>query len=114
MLTLQGLSVHDLQHLLSFVENPQPLAMTVWTITGGNPYFVHQYLENMVLEGTLLQASGSWKYLQHALGASSQLVSVVDFLVSKIRLVRPTTQVLLMVASCLFHRTTLSPKNVDV
>jgi len=102
-LTLPGLSVVDLQHLLRFVDNPQPLAMTVWRVTGGNPYFIRQFLENMILEGTLCQESPQWKYKPQALACSIQLGDVVDLLVSKIRLVKPVTQALLMLASALGH-----------
>jgi len=103
-LSLKGLCVNDVHHWLRFVEQPQPLVTTVWTITGGNPYFTRQYLESMVLEGTLFRESESWKYQPQALVASSsQLGSVLDLLVAKIRLVKPVTQTLLVLTSALGH-----------
>jgi len=97
-------SVVDLQHLLRFVQHLQPLAMMAWTVTGGNPYFSRKLVENMVLEGTLFpQESGNWKYKPQSLVATSQLGNVVDLLVSKIRLLKSDTQVLLVVASALGH-----------
>jgi predicted ATPase len=90
-----------------------PLARLVLEKTGGNPFFVIQFLKMLRQEGFLKfdYAERRWRYRIEDIAGASMTDNVIDLMTRKIRRLSPTSQRALTLASCiggLFDRNTLA------
>lgn len=101
----------DLSHVRQMIheslhcepERVQPLARLVHDKTGGNPFFVIQFLQTLV-EGDLLtfdHASGQWRWDIDLIHAEGYTDNVVDLMIGKLSRLPPGTQNALQQLACL-------------
>ncbi|KFE61996.1 trifunctional serine/threonine-protein kinase/ATP-binding protein/sensor histidine kinase [Hyalangium minutum] len=106
-LRLEPLSFEDVQQLvadtlpgagLAVVE---PLAALARAKTGGNPFFLLQFLLTLNQDGLLVRTpDGTWRWNAEAVRAKGYSDNVVDFMVGKLRQLPTDTQHLLRLAAC--------------
>ncbi len=78
-----------------------PLAALVHERTGGNPFFLLQWMVTLNQDGLLVRTPGTgWRWDSEAIRARGYSDNVVDFMVGKLRQLPPTTQHLLRQAAC--------------
>ena len=78
-----------------------PLAGLVHQKTGGNPFFVVQFLRSLADEGLLFADARGWSWDLDAVGRLQAIDTAVDLMLGKIRRYPPRSQELLRLASCL-------------
>ena len=93
-----------------------PLSALVREKTGGNPFFLLQFLLTLHQDGLLVRTpEGGWRWDAEGVRARGYSDNVVDFMVGKLRQLPPGTQHLLRLAACvgnvfsLQHAGTSSP-----
>ncbi len=81
----------------------EPLARLIDRKTGGNPFFVIQFLKTLEREGLLTRDAGHprWTFDMDAIAAAGMTDNVVDLMARKIRRLSPGAQNTLMFASCI-------------
>ncbi len=81
----------------------QPLAELVLRKTGGNPFFVHQFLRNLHAEQLIKfdPRRGRWLWDLQAIEAAGVTDNVVDLMVAQIARLGPTTSQTLQLAACM-------------
>jgi predicted ATPase/signal transduction histidine kinase len=106
-LQLAPLSLEDVQRLVmdalpgAGAELVQPLAALAREKTGGNPFFLLQFLLTLNQDGLLARtAEGTWRWDAEGVRTRGYSDNVVDFLVGKLRQLPPETQHLLRLAAC--------------
>ncbi|ATB37243.1 histidine kinase [Cystobacter fuscus] len=78
-----------------------PLSELVHEKTGGNPFFLLQFLVTLSQDGLLVRSPGQgWRWDAEGVRARGYSDNVVDFLVGKLRQLPPGTQHLLRLAAC--------------
>ncbi len=84
------------------LEEVQPLAELVMKKTGGNPFFVNQFLKTLYAENliTLERESHSWQWDIGEIEAQNITDNVVDLMVGKLKKLPASTQQVLRLASC--------------
>eukprot|EP00026_Physarum_polycephalum_P000057 Phypoly_transcript_00057.p1 GENE.Phypoly_transcript_00057~~Phypoly_transcript_00057.p1 ORF type:complete len:2589 (+),score=470.61 Phypoly_transcript_00057:138-7904(+) len=84
-------------------EKAAPLSLLINKKTGGNPFFVGQFLKT-ITHDKLVQfnyKTREWEWSLDQLRAMQYTENVVDFMVAKIRKLSPEVQHVLQLASCL-------------
>ncbi|MDY7225328.1 trifunctional serine/threonine-protein kinase/ATP-binding protein/sensor histidine kinase [Hyalangium rubrum] len=106
-LKLEPLSLQQSEQLVTdtlpgaTAEVVAPLAALVHEKTGGNPFFLLQFLGTLNQDGLLVRAPGSgWQWDVEKVRAKSYSDNVVDFMVGKLRQLPADTQHLLRLAAC--------------
>ena len=81
----------------------QPLAQWICSKTGGNPFFVREYLKDLHTQGLLTFApeSNGWTWDMQAIAAATLSDNVVSLLQNKLRTRPPEETRLLSLAACL-------------
>ncbi|MDC0710154.1 trifunctional serine/threonine-protein kinase/ATP-binding protein/sensor histidine kinase [Stigmatella sp. ncwal1] len=78
-----------------------PLSEMARAKTGGNPFFLFQFLLTLHHDGLLVRApGGSWEWDAEAVQARGYSDNVVDFMAGKLRQLPEVTQHLLRLAAC--------------
>ncbi|HET7220908.1 MAG TPA: sigma 54-interacting transcriptional regulator, partial [Vicinamibacterales bacterium] len=85
------------------VDEVQPLAVLILQKTGGNPFFVIQFLRTLQHEGLFRfdSASGAWTFRMDAIAAAGMTDNVIDLMTRNIRKLSPQAQRLLTLAACI-------------
>ncbi|WP_309895452.1 AAA family ATPase [Archangium sp.] len=79
----------------------EPLSALAREKTGGNPFFLLQFLLTLHQDGLLVRTSeGVWHWDAEAIRARGYSDNVVDFMAGKLRQLPPGTQHLLRLAAC--------------
>jgi predicted ATPase/signal transduction histidine kinase len=106
-LQLQPLSREDIQKLVTDTlpgaapETIQLLAALAQEKTGGNPFFLLQFLLTLNQDGLLVRTpEGTWSLDAEGVRAKGYSDNVVDFMVGKLRQLPMATQQLLRLAAC--------------
>ncbi|GAB4109371.1 MAG: AAA family ATPase [Roseiflexaceae bacterium] len=110
-IALHGLAPHDVVALLSDtlrseVQRVEPLAHLLIAKTGGNPFFMNQFLSAMADEGLLsfdIEA-GEWRWDLPRISQHGLTDNVVELMANKIRRLADTTQDVLKLAACIGNR----------
>jgi predicted ATPase/signal transduction histidine kinase len=100
----------SLEHIQSLVADTLPgaggaivgpLAALAREKTGGNPFFLLQFLRTLNQDGLLARtAEGSWRWDVEGVRAKGYSDNIVDFMVDKLRQLPAGTQHLLRLAAC--------------
>lgn len=116
--TLGPLALPDLVALVADTlhaspAQAEPLARIVQAKTGGNPFFVIQFLRGLEREGHLRfdDAENRWTYTAEALAQAPLADNVIDLMTRAIRRLPPKAQYALTLAACIgnrFDRATLA------
>ncbi|MCY1074260.1 trifunctional serine/threonine-protein kinase/ATP-binding protein/sensor histidine kinase [Archangium lansingense] len=78
-----------------------PLASLVQEKTGGNPFFLLQWLQTLHQDGLVVRASeGGWRWDAEGVRAKGYSDNVVDFMVGRLRQLTEQTRELLRLAAC--------------
>ncbi|HEX5751808.1 MAG TPA: AAA family ATPase [Archangium sp.] len=114
-LPLEPLALEDVQRLVADTlpgagaDLIEPLAALAREKTGGNPFFLLQFLLTLNQDGLLARTSeGSWRWDAEGVRARGYSDNVVDFMVGKLRQLPHGTQHLLRLAACVGN--TFSPR----
>jgi predicted ATPase len=99
--------------LLSEVTAAEPLACLVLEKTGGNPFFVIQFLKTLKQEGFIEfdYEQGCWTYRLDAIARAPLTDNVIDLMTRKIQRLSDQTQRALTLAACIgnpFDQSTLA------
>ena len=88
----------------------QALAQLLHEKTGGNAFFVHQFLEHLAERGLLRWdgRKGAWHWQLHEIAATQVTDNVVELLTGKLLGLAPGAQRTVQVAACLGHRFSLA------
>ncbi|MGB3514484.1 MAG: serine/threonine-protein kinase PknK, partial [Microcoleaceae cyanobacterium] len=83
-------------------ENVYDLAKLVWQKTGGNPFFVNEFLKALYSENLLKfdSQSRSWEWDIEGIQARSFTENVVELMVEKLQKLPPSSQEILSLAAC--------------
>jgi predicted ATPase len=110
-LTLVPLSEIHVQSLLAdtlrcSVEHASPLAALLLAKTGGNPFFLNEFLRTLYADELLTfdTVHGCWQWEIERIGAQGTTDNVVDLLTAQLRQLPPVTQRALTIAACIGHR----------
>ncbi len=106
--TLGPLALPDLTQLIrdtlrGELPTAEPLAQLVLAKTGGNPFFVIQFLKTLKDEGFLRfdYAQGRWTYELSAIAAAPLTDNVIDLMTRKLQRLSPKAQRVLSLAACI-------------
>jgi predicted ATPase/signal transduction histidine kinase len=78
-----------------------PLAALIHEKTGGNPFFLLQFMWTLAQDGLLSRTpEGAWRWEAEAIRAKDYSDNVVDFMVSRLRQLPTPLQHLLQLAAC--------------
>ncbi|MCY1074259.1 trifunctional serine/threonine-protein kinase/ATP-binding protein/sensor histidine kinase [Archangium lansingense] len=106
-LQLEPLGLEDVQRLVADTlpgagtDIIEPLAATAREKTGGNPFFLLQFLLTLNQDGLLARTiEGTWRWDAEGARTKGYSDNVVDFLVGKLRQLPYGTQHLLRLAAC--------------
>ncbi len=106
-LRLEPLSLAEVQQLIADTlpgagpEIVEPLAALAREKTGGNPFFLLQFLLTLHQDGLLVRTpEGTWRWDAEGVRAKGYSDNVVDFMVGKLRQLPAGTQHLLRLAAC--------------
>ena len=106
-ITLKSLPLDQVANLISDTLQYSPthvrnLAQLVWHKTGGNPFFVNEFLQALSGE-KLLQfhhSSRTWQWNMAAIKARDFTNNVVELMVAKLQKLSPSVQEVLSLAAC--------------
>ncbi len=84
-------------------ENCRQLANLLHTKTGGNPFFVRQFLETLYEKGLIFlnHETRSWDWRLESIREAGFTDNVLDLIQAKIHNLNPDVQMVLKIASCL-------------
>ncbi|MCP5007606.1 MAG: AAA family ATPase [Planctomycetes bacterium] len=115
-LSLGPLTEADVSHLLAAtlhqqVSRVQPLACLVFDKTGGNPFFIQEFIKALHANGLLAFTSpqangkgGGWQWELPQIEARSMTDNVVELMVAKVKQLPQQTQSSLQLAACMGNR----------
>jgi len=109
--SLQPLNKTDITHLIIDAcrcdsDYAQPLTQLVYEKTQGNPFFIHQFLQQ-ASEEELFQYDFNQEHWSYAIEPMQQLAAsanVLDFMAARLRRLEPELVHVLTLASCLGHQ----------
>ncbi|HAX76587.1 MAG TPA: PAS sensor protein [Cyanobacteria bacterium UBA11372] len=119
-ITLAPLAINCVRQIIaetlhSDVETVKPLANLIFRKTGGNPFFVNEFLKTLYAENLIAfnpNISGQrWKWNLARIEAIGFTDNVVDLMISKLNKLPKSTQNMLRIAACVggeFDSNTLS------
>jgi PAS domain S-box-containing protein len=108
-ITLSPLAINCVSQLIaetlhSTIENVKPLAKLVFRKTGGNPFFVNEFLKTLYTENLIVfkpNLSGQiWKWNLAHIEAIGFTDNVVELMISKLKKLPNSTQIMLQIAAC--------------
>jgi predicted ATPase/signal transduction histidine kinase/tRNA A-37 threonylcarbamoyl transferase component Bud32 len=106
-LQLEPLRMEELQELVADTlpgadeALVQPLSALVQEKTGGNPFFILQFMRTLHQDGLLARTpQGTWRWDAQGVRAKGYSDNVVEFMVGKLRQLPMVTQHLLRLAAC--------------
>ncbi len=106
-LQLEPLGLEDIQELVAdtlpgaAAELVQPLSALAREKTGGNPFFLLQFLLTLNQDGLLARTpKGTWRWDADRVRGKGYSDNIVDFMVGKLRQLPTETQRLLRLAAC--------------
>ncbi|WPB81577.1 AAA family ATPase [Archangium violaceum] len=106
-LQLEPLRMEELQQLVADTLPGadsglvQPLSALVQEKTGGNPFFILQFMRTLHQDGLLARTrQGTWRWDAEGVRAKGYSDNVVEFMVGKLRQLPMVTQHLLRLAAC--------------
>ncbi|SET45387.1 trifunctional serine/threonine-protein kinase/ATP-binding protein/sensor histidine kinase [Stigmatella erecta] len=106
-LQLEPLSLDDIQRLVADTlpgagaEIREPLSVLALQKTGGNPFFLLQFLRTLNQDGLLVRTpEGSWRWDAEGVRARGYSDNAVDFMVGTLRQLPAATRHLLRLAAC--------------
>lgn len=81
----------------------QPLALLLQQKTGGNPFFLKEFIRTLYVQGLIYfnRNQGCWQWHLGEIQAKDITNNVVELLVRKIELLEPQTQKILKLAACM-------------
>lgn len=110
-ITLKPIGAEDVSRLLADTlgespENIDLLARILFDKTGGNPFFVRQFLQSLNKDGLLTYAheSGRWEWDIETIAAERITDNVIDFMVEKVLNLTDHSRNVLRLASCIGNR----------
>ncbi|MCC3454140.1 AAA family ATPase [Microcoleus sp. PH2017_08_TRC_O_A] len=112
-LELENISQLIADTLYSNTDSVKTLAELVMQKTGGNPFFVNQFLKTLYAEDliTFDSQQHSWQWNINQIEAQNITDNVVELMIGKLKKLPPLTQQVLRLASCIgasFHLSTLA------
>ncbi|HLV65659.1 MAG TPA: AAA family ATPase, partial [Polyangiaceae bacterium] len=109
-IALEPLDLETVTRLLGDCLGPfsgrvAPLARVIHEKTGGNPFFIGQFLGSLTRDGSLEYdpRSRAFSYDLDRIESKAATDNVVDFLVERLRALPPEAQTALSLASCIGH-----------
>jgi PAS domain S-box-containing protein len=91
--------------LHSSVKNVKPLAKLVWRKTGGNPFFINEFLKAIYAENLIAfnpnVSQERWKWDLARIEAMGFTDNVVELMITRLKKLPISTQKLLRVAACI-------------
>ena len=109
-ITLRSLALEDICQLIvdtlySNISSVQSLANLVIQKTGGNPFFVNEFLKTLHVENLLRfnrkNISGTWEWDMAQIEAMNLTDNVVDLMIGRIQKLPQSTQNILRLAACI-------------
>ncbi len=103
-ITLEPISQKNVLELLidTFKEpNVDDLAELVYDKTGGNPFFLNEFLKALYAEKILFFLDGKWQWNKKQIIAKKYSSNVVELMVSNIQKLSKPTQEILTMAACI-------------
>lgn len=87
-------------------DEAEPLAQLIGQKTGGNPFFVTQFLQALERDGKLRfdAADGGWHFRMTEIAAAPLADNVVELMTRRIRSLSPKAQYALTLAACIGNR----------
>ena len=108
---LAPLTLHDLQTLLAetlrcSAEETKPLAESTFAKTGGNPFFVNEFLKALYNEDliTFNRERGAWAWDIAQIQMRPSTDNVADLMSAKAKQLPEETQLALKLAACIGHK----------
>ncbi len=105
---LNNLAIEDVKHLIedtlkSQNQNVSDLADLILKKTGGNPFFVNQFLINLYTEGLIKfeHQRQQWQWDLEEIKAQNITENVVELMISQLRKLPEKTQEVLKLAACM-------------
>lgn len=103
---LEPLGVADVKHLLADTmqtdhERTLPLAELIYEKTGGNPFFVVQFVMTLHNQELLTCERAEWRWELDRIRAQHHTENVVDFVVKKMHRLPQETQRTIQLAACI-------------
>jgi PAS domain S-box-containing protein len=88
------------------MEHISDLSDLIFKKTGGNAFFVHQFLKSLSTDGYLVfdKKTRNWNYNLQTIGSKQYTENVVDLMVGNISKLSPEEQKILLLASCIGNR----------
>jgi predicted ATPase/signal transduction histidine kinase len=113
-ITLKPIRVEDVNRLLADTlrassENVDLLARIIFDKTGGNPFFIRQFIQSLHQEGLLsyTHETGRWEWDIETIAEQRITDNVVDFMAEKVLNLTDHSQYVLRLASCIGNRFSL-------
>ncbi len=110
-IVLRPLSLHDAMRLVADTLRCDtlrvaPLAQLAWERTGGNPFFLGQFLQSLHTERLIDfdVVAGAWCFKFEGIAARGVTDNVVDLMERKIRRLDPVAREALEIAACIGNR----------
>ncbi len=105
ILNLKGLTKREVKRLLDSrfgkKSEMKPLAEISWKKTGGNPFFLNQFIDTLLEKGLLYKKKDEWVYLLSKINSFRISENVAAMLSEKLALLSKDTTALLKQASCI-------------
>src|SRR6185436_20442116 len=85
------------------LEHARPLGELVWSKTGGNPFFVAEFLKFLHAHEWIVfdPAQGRWRWALSQIRAQQSTDNVVELLTVRVQQLGPATQTMLELAACI-------------
>lgn len=116
-IALKPLNVHYLNQLVSDamnqpLERVRPFSELIETKTGGNPFFVNQFLQNLYMKGLITygvsETGPCWHWNQAGVEALEITENVVDLMRGKLKELPEVSRQILKLASCMGNQFNLA------
>jgi PAS domain S-box-containing protein len=84
-------------------EQARPLAELLVAKTGGNPFFLNEFLKSLYIEGLIGfdHTSGTWQWDLRHIETRDMTDNVVELMANRVQQLAPATQMVLKLAACI-------------
>ncbi len=110
-ITLSPLALPEVTQLITDIfhcdpKTAKPLAELVQAKTGGNPFFVNEFLKSLYADAlvTFNYQQGHWQWAIAEIQTQKITDNVVELMASKVQKLLPRTQAVLKLAACIGHQ----------